>query len=360
MAKLNDTSKEIDESLCRLLKGDISQPVKIEGGGGYRDCLKHIEELRIKLIQNENECIEAEYKNKSAIASVIHDLKTPLAVISGYVECLQDGMSDKDYVQLIGDKTMQLNEKVLRLLDSTKDEIAHSAEEMRLIDTKTYFEEICERLNLLSKKNKSKLKISKIPSKNIRISPSQIERVIQNIVSNALKYSIKNPKINISFSATHKDFVIKIKDTGIGIAKEDLPFIFNQFYKADKARTDESSNGIGLFTVKNIVEAHGGSITVKSKVNKGSTFTISLPLVFIKNENTTATKFEHMPRALKIFLYLLFGFPTSFIYRVICYKETLNYKALIGAILSIVLLPLAWIFDLISVIVYGDIVFLVK
>ena len=106
----------------------------------------------------------------------------------------------------------------------------------------------------------------------------KIAQIIVNILSNALKYTNEGGRIAVTVTGDVKDICISIKDNGNGIAQENLPFIFERFYRADKSRSRTTGgSGIGLTIVKSLVEAHGGTISVDSKLNSGSEFIISLP-----------------------------------------------------------------------------------
>jgi signal transduction histidine kinase len=106
----------------------------------------------------------------------------------------------------------------------------------------------------------------------------KISQVLVNLVSNALKYTLAGGKVLIEARETADEVFVSVSDTGIGIPEDDLPYIFERFYRTDKSRSRATGgSGIGLTVAKSIVDAHGGRITVESKPNRGSTFTVSLP-----------------------------------------------------------------------------------
>jgi two-component system phosphate regulon sensor histidine kinase PhoR len=134
--------------------------------------------------------------------------------------------------------------------------------------------------------------LSKARSKNIdliikspnnlkaKLNPQLIEQAIGNLIDNAVKYSEPNTKINITALIEAHCLLIEVKDEGWGIEKEHIPRLFERFYRVDKSRSrDVGGTGLGLAIVKHIVNAHGGTIKVESKLNHGSTFSIRLPLV---------------------------------------------------------------------------------
>ncbi|WP_339062632.1 ATP-binding protein [Tepidibacillus marianensis] len=119
---------------------------------------------------------------------------------------------------------------------------------------------------------------------NVVIDPDRIEQVLTNLIDNALRHTKKSGKIVIKTKRTLLgEMLIEVTDTGVGIPEEDLPFVFERFYKADKARTRGAGTGLGLSIVRNIIQAHGGTISVSSKIGKGTTFSMVLPTHNLSN-----------------------------------------------------------------------------
>ena len=113
----------------------------------------------------------------------------------------------------------------------------------------------------------------------VKVDQDLFEQVWQNLITNAIKYSDKNDKIEVKMEIVDQEVRVHVKDTGKGIPEEDLPYVFDRFYMVDKARSrSRGGNGLGLSIVKKIIELHGCQINVKSEEGKGSCFTISIPL----------------------------------------------------------------------------------
>lgn len=148
------------------------------------------------------------------------------------------------------------------------------------------FGKIMEKVCPLAESKNIKLKVGKIPSERIRADEQQMERVMQNLVSNAVKYSPEGSTVKVRFHRWGKKLVICVQDHGIGISKESQPLIFDQFYTEDKSRSSGNSQGVGLYVVKGIVSEHGGTIYVSSKKGKGSTFYVQLPVEPALNEKS--------------------------------------------------------------------------
>ena len=220
------------------------------------------------------------------MANVSHELRTPLTTIKGYAETLIDGALKEDvapqFVQVIKKHADRLEKLVEDLLTLSKIETRASALKP-------------ERLSLTELINDA-LDVIKEPAekKNISITCEQcltslfvygdrnaLEQVLINLLDNAVKYGRQGGKILLSaVEKDQREIQISVKDDGIGIPREDLPRIFERFYRVDKGRSQElGGTGLGLSIVKHIVQAHGGQVWAESEPGKGSTFYFTLPTV---------------------------------------------------------------------------------
>lgn len=348
----------IENAIQKLTDGDIYTPIIIEGTGSLRLTLKRLEQLRIMLLDSRDQLCALEEKHKISTASLVHDLKTPLAVISGYAESVQDGMNDKDYINLIIQKTSQMNESVQSLVDASRRELQEEKSIREKVDAANYFLNELKKYNSLAESKKIKYKFSKAPKMALRIDKNEFARVIQNLISNAVKYTKPKGKIKVWFRHSGKYIKIHIKDNGEGIEKDSLPLIFDKFYREDKARTTANS-GLGLYISKEIVTSHGGTISVKSKKTKGSHFIVKIPVEPKIGAVKTATqKFDALPRVSKFFVFFYLGFILCSLYRIVKFFETQNVSTLVFGILCIALFPFVWFLDIASILVYNKIVFL--
>src|SRR5699024_2891139 len=113
------------------------------------------------------------------------------------------------------------------------------------------------------------------------LDPDRIEQVLTNLIDNAIRHTSDDGVVNVHVTSTDEDLSVDIKDSGAGIPEADIPFVFDRFYKADKSRTrnkTKKGTGLGLAIAKNIIDAHNGTISVKSKLNQGTTFSFTIPL----------------------------------------------------------------------------------
>lgn len=350
---------KIERTLMRFQDGDLYTPVELDGVGVYHAIAKRLETLRLTMLNLADSEVEFSRRTNKSIAAVAHDMKTPLSIISGYAECISDGMDDKDYPALILQKTQQMNDMVIALVESSHQQLEKEGAHKFLHDSRVLFGKIMEKVRPLAESKNIKLKVGKIPSERIRADEQQMERVMQNLVSNAVKYSPEGSTVKVRFHRWGKKLVICVQDHGIGISKESQPLIFDQFYTEDKSRSSGNSQGVGLYVVKGIVSEHGGTIYVSSKKGKGSTFYVQLPVEPALNEKISYTgRFDRRPLWQKILWEFFMGWAFASVYRVAKFFETRCISTLIAGILCIGLFPFIWLVDFMSIVVYGRITFL--
>lgn len=222
---------------------------------------------------------------KEFVANVSHELKTPITTIKSYTETLMD------YEGIEKDLSM----KFLSVIDNECDRMAHIVRDLLVLSNLDYnktkwnkkecsleklIKDVCLKLDFSFKKKNQKLSLyieKDLPA--VTMDKDGIEQVILNILSNAIKFTPVNGKINISVRILGAEIVISVKDNGIGIPKGDQLRIFERFYRVDKGRSRElGGTGLGLSIAKQIVDAHGGNILLKSNYNIGTEVDIVLPL----------------------------------------------------------------------------------
>jgi len=166
----------------------------------------------------------------------------------------------------------------LSLVDLDKNKLKLNYQNIYL---NSILEKIVEQLNPLAKEKNIKLKLEEINIIQIKIDKDKIKQAIINIVHNAIKYSEENTVVKISLYLDKNYATIKVKDTGYGIPKESIPYIFDRLYRVDKARSRKTGGtGLGLSISKQIINMHHGTINVKSRVGEGTTFYIKIPLEY--------------------------------------------------------------------------------
>ncbi|HEX9062533.1 MAG TPA: ATP-binding protein [Clostridia bacterium] len=222
---------------------------------------------------------------KEFVANVSHELRTPLTSVKTYSETLIDGAIDdrETALRFLGvinqeaDRMTRLVKDLLQLSRLDNDQLLLRITDVDLVHM---VKSCVERLDIEARSRKQTLEsfvIGDIPL--IHADRDRIEQVILNILSNAIKYTQDGGKITVYTGKSFNSVYVKVTDTGIGIPKEDLPRIFERFYRVDKARSREmGGTGLGLAIAKEITEAHGGTILISSEYGKGTEVTIKLPM----------------------------------------------------------------------------------
>src|SRR5690606_3492598 len=205
-----------------------------------------------------------------------HDLRTPLSSIKGYVEGLLDGVAkDQEmrerYLKVIHDKSTHLDNLIEDLFEYSKMELEELPIHKEVVDVNDYFVEMFEKMKFdLNSKNKKLEYSMKTRHIQMELDPKRIWQVMTNLIDNAVHFG--SEEILIEVEQTNEFLLIKVKDDGQGIAEEDLPYIYQSFFRGEKSRTNKrgSGSGLGLSIVNYILKAHHGDINVESQKGKGS------------------------------------------------------------------------------------------
>ncbi len=222
------------------------------------------------------------------IANATHELRTPLAIMKGNID-LANG-SGKGAPRALKKALSEVNYEVSHLSKILADlEILVSEDKnlsqmlvMKPVKLVPLIEDITKRLRAVSQAKNISIRAVKGKKANFLVQGDEkyLEKLFLNLIKNAITYGRKDGQILIETAQNKNKLEIRVSDNGIGISKEDLPRIFDRFYRADKAHTGGGNHsGLGLAIAKWVVEAHGGTLGVKSKGGEGSTFTVTLPLI---------------------------------------------------------------------------------
>jgi len=215
------------------------------------------------------------------IEDLAHELKTPLAVMKGELEVtLKKMRSTQEYESTLGSSLEEVN-RIIKILEDllvlARLDRSVITLDMKPLDLGLLAESTLKDIKILAEQRNIDINFSTKGDIIVNGDESKIKHLFLNILDNALKYTLPGGKVNVDISQEHNEAKVTFADTGIGIAGNGLPHIFNRFYRVDKARSNRSF-GLGLSIAKSIVEAHKGRIEVESNLNKGSTFIIFLPL----------------------------------------------------------------------------------
>ncbi|RSK27491.1 HAMP domain-containing protein [Bacillus sp. HMF5848] len=222
---------------------------------------------------------------KDFIANVSHELRTPISMLQGYSEAIVDDIAStdeekKEIAKVIYDEALRMGRLVNDLLDLARMEAGHIELIYDDVDIESFVNRVIRKFQGLAKEKDIQLSANlQSSSRSWNFDPDRIEQVLTNLIDNAIRHTFDGGEVVITVDDKNDNLTIKIEDSGSGIPAEDLPFVFERFYKADKARTRQGKGGtgLGLAIARNIVETHEGRITVTSKVGKGTTFSFSLP-----------------------------------------------------------------------------------
>jgi len=274
--------------MARWLSSPISRVIRTAGQisqGKYGDRIheqsntREIVELTRTINTLADTLAKQEILRKRLTADVAHELRTPTANLQSHIEAMIDGIWKMDTARL--ESCHEETVRISRLVSDLENLARFEAD--NLILKKETFD-----LAALIGKIKKSFE-SDIAGKNIHVTEElsafcmnadedKIEQVLVNLISNALKYTPEGGSVMIRTEETPLETIIAVRDSGIGISDEDLPYIFERFYRADKSRSRATGgSGIGLAIVKFLVEAHGGSVKVDSKLGAGSRFTVVIP-----------------------------------------------------------------------------------
>ncbi|HHW03833.1 MAG TPA: cell wall metabolism sensor histidine kinase WalK [Thermoanaerobacterales bacterium] len=224
-----------------------------------------------------------EHLRREFVGNVSHELRTPLSYLQGYTEALLDGMVEdpeekKKYLNIILDETLRLRRMVNELLDLSQIESGHLHLKKDKISLKNLIERVVKKLAPICQKKGMKISTEFEEVPLVMADEDRIEQVMINLIDNAMRYNESSGEIKIKVQRSESGIVVSVKDQGPGIPEDELPFIWERFYKVDKARTRKTGGtGLGLAIVKNIVEVHGGRVWAKNCAEGGTAFYFSLP-----------------------------------------------------------------------------------
>jgi signal transduction histidine kinase len=222
---------------------------------------------------------------RQLVCALAHDIKTPLNVIFGHAQLLAEASGEhstsaerKRSFKCIRENIDGIVKLITEFLDIAKLESWKSHGESNLVEVNVIAEEVVHQQRVMAREKNLILKLELDDKVAATLGDrDQLQRALANLVSNAIKFTPSGGRITVSSRMNKKNIVLRVKDTGIGIRAEEIPNVFSEFQRFRGAE-DIEGTGLGLFIVKTIVEAHGGSVSVESEASIGTTFTIQLPL----------------------------------------------------------------------------------
>ncbi|MBL8057147.1 MAG: HAMP domain-containing protein [Anaerolineales bacterium] len=257
-----------------MAAGDLRQQVPVRTRDELGDLASAFNQMSADLSR-------ANELRRQMTADIAHDLRTPLTVLAGYFESMQDGTlaPTPERLGLMEQEVQQLR----RLVDDLRTLTLADAGELTLqrdqVPPAELLKGVAARYAHQAEQKGLRLAASTAPgTPDLEADPERLVQVLGNLVTNALRYTPEGGQVTLSAGPAEGAVVLRVADTGVGIPPEDLPHIFDRFYRADKSRQQsEGESGLGLAIARSLVLAHGGTLTVESQVGQGTCFTLTLP-----------------------------------------------------------------------------------
>lgn len=267
--------RALSRSARAISEGDLAQRVKLDSNDEIGQVARSFNRMAESLA-------EADIHRRNMMADIAHELRTPLTVVQGNLEALMDGVYEltPENVAGIHKQTMVLTRLVADLRDLALAEAGQLRLERKQLSLSDMIVQVTEGLDVQAREKEVTLKLevaADLP--RVQADEQRITQVLFNLISNALRHTPAGGTITISAEVREDRILVSVRDTGAGIPPEDLPHVFERFYRADRSRARSTGgSGLGLTIAKQIVEAHGGQIWAQSWLGAGSTFAFSLPL----------------------------------------------------------------------------------
>ena len=273
---LTNPLRRITGTAKQIRDGDLSARTGLRGDDEIDRLGETFDEMASSL--------EKDLKHERRITSdVAHELRTPLMAMLATVEAMQDGVlpADDEHLETVASETRRLSRLVQQMLDLSRMENRTAPLKLEPVDIVPFVQRIVDSQQQLFQARDLRLRFADEMQgrpATIEVDPDMITQAVINLLSNAMRYTPEGGWVVASVAGDRRYIMISVKDTGIGIAKEDLSRIFGRFWRADASRAREAGGlGVGLSVTKQIVERHHGFISVESELEKGTTFTIHLP-----------------------------------------------------------------------------------
>ena len=270
---LTRSLRELTEATVEISKGKLGLQVKVRSKDELGKLASSFNQMSLDLER-------ATQARRQMTADIAHDLRSPLSVIAGYTEALSDGKlpSSPEIYNILHQETRHLS----RLVEDLRTLSLADAGELPLILLPTplqaFLERVAARHAVAAQQNNISLRVeagSELPMLSVDV--ERLSQVFDNLILNAFRYTSPGGEIVLAARAASGKVSMQVRDNGSGILPEELPHIFDRFYRGDRARQQSGESGLGLAIAKSLVEAHHGTITVESALGQGATFTLHFP-----------------------------------------------------------------------------------
>ena len=276
--------RDILNTVKKFSEGDLTPRIPIQSKGELAELATTVNTMADTILRHMAELKEVDKLRRDLIANISHDIRTPISIIHGYIETLimkhdsLDAQKQQEYLQTIIKSTERLKRLMTDLFELSKLESRQIKPKLESFFLSDLLQDLSQKYKLLAHEKNISLE-TELPSKMpvVCADISMIERVLQNLIDNALNYTPQHGKVKIKMKEDKKHVNISVTNTGSGIAPEELPKIFDRYYKVENTKTNRGT-GLGLAIVKNILEIHQSDIIVQSEQRGNTIFSFNLPL----------------------------------------------------------------------------------
>ena len=265
--------EEIFNAIDSIAEGDLSVRVSKNNSDMYSELFKRFNKMVGELERSDQQ-------RRNLTTDIAHELRTPLHIIQGNLEGVIDGVYQPSPEHI--NNTLDETKLLARLVNDLQTLSLAEAGQLPLHPTRFLLADLMEDLTSSFSSQAASLGISlqtniSNPSKELTADYDRLNQVLSNLISNAIRHTPQGETISIETESTSGGVRIVVRDTGEGIPAEDIPFIFDRFWRGSKSRTERVNSGLGLAIAKQLIHAHAGTIEVQSEAGKGTTFLIDLP-----------------------------------------------------------------------------------
>ncbi|MFC9542820.1 sensor histidine kinase [Lysinibacillus sp. NPDC056959] len=282
---LNRLKKNSEE----IIKGNYEQNIEYSRADEIGELYAVFDQMRLEIQNLTIQRDEQEQNQKKLISSISHEVRTPLTTLKAYLDAISEGIcpnmdSLMSYIQIMQTNTEKMSRLIDDLFIHTLKELGHIPVNLKEQYSKDVFTNILHPIHHYAQTTGIHfIEPKSIPNVLIRVDEHRLEQVLSNLMTNALKHTTKGDSITVSINIESQLLYINVIDTGNGMLPEDMPFIFERYFRGIQATGETAVKnegaGLGLSICKHIMEAHNGSISFKSKQNVGTTFTLTLPII---------------------------------------------------------------------------------
>jgi len=282
---VRDRLRSLEEAAHKVGGGDLAARAREDGGDEVAELARAFNQMTTDLAMRAQQLESADRQRRMLFADVSHELMTPLTAMRGYLETLSmtritlDADTRIRYLTIIGDETRRMEHIVGDLLELARLEGTRESIDKQDVPIEDLFGRVMARHEREAEQKQVVLTTTVEPGAEIVPGdPMRLEQALQNLAANALRHTPVGGRVEFRAESHDQHVVIRVRDTGAGIAPEHLPHIFDRFFKADPSRAGEKTgSGLGLSIVKAIVERHGGTVSASSQAGQGTEFIIRLP-----------------------------------------------------------------------------------